>query len=376
MSTGRRLVVEADGGSRGNPGPAAYGALVRDAVTGQVLAERGEAIGVATNNVAEYRGLIAGLQAAREIDPSAHVEVRLDSKLIVEQMSGRWKIKDATLRGLAIEARDILPRDLVDYEWVPRERNRDADALVNRALDASLGLVKAERSTPQSPRRAVPGWAADLGDPTVTLLVRHGATEHSLAKLFSGAGGDDPPLAPLGRSQADALARELAARGRIDRIVTSPLLRARQTAEIVAGELGIPDVGVVDGFAECDFGEWDGLTFAQVKEGWPAELDAWLQSTAVAPPGGESFDQHRQRIEHARDSLLASHPRERVVVVAHVTPIKMMVELALDAPVHALYRMELLPCSVTTIAWWADGNCSMQGFAESGHLRDLAHSGM
>ncbi|MDQ4037347.1 MAG: reverse transcriptase-like protein, partial [Actinomycetota bacterium] len=133
--SGPRLIVEADGGSRGNPGPAGYGALVRDPVTGQVLAERGEPIGTATNNVAEYRGLIAGLEAVTEFEPS-EVEVRMDSKLVVEQMSGRWKIKHADLRPLALQAQRLaqhLPR--VSYTWIPRERNAAADRLANQALD-------------------------------------------------------------------------------------------------------------------------------------------------------------------------------------------------------------------------------------------------
>src|SRR4029077_15848982 len=103
----RRLVVEADGGSRGNPGPAGYGALVRDPATGQVLAEAWESLGTATNNGAEYSGLVAGLRAAAELAPGADVEVRMDSKLVVEQMSGRWKIKDPNLRSLARSAQDV-----------------------------------------------------------------------------------------------------------------------------------------------------------------------------------------------------------------------------------------------------------------------------
>src|SRR6266436_1305582 len=101
----RRLVVEADGGSRGNPGAAGYGAVVRDATTGEVLAEVSESIGRATNNVAEYSGLLAGLRAASRLAPGAEAEVRMDSKLVVEQMSGRWQIKHPGLRALASEAR-------------------------------------------------------------------------------------------------------------------------------------------------------------------------------------------------------------------------------------------------------------------------------
>ena len=130
----RRLIVEADGGSRGNPGPAAYGAVVRDAQTSKVLAAEGLPIGRATNNVAEYRGLIAGLEMARELDPTAALEVRMDSKLVIEQMAGRWKIKHTDMKSLALEAARLRPV-MVTWTWVPRELNKAADALVNRALD-------------------------------------------------------------------------------------------------------------------------------------------------------------------------------------------------------------------------------------------------
>jgi ribonuclease H / adenosylcobalamin/alpha-ribazole phosphatase len=130
----RRLIVEADGGSRGNPGPAAYGAVVRDAQTSKVLAAEGLPIGRATNNVAEYRGLIAGLEMARELDPTAALEVRMDSRLVIEQMAGRWKIKHADMKSLALEAARLRPAT-VTWTWVPRELNKVADTLVNRALD-------------------------------------------------------------------------------------------------------------------------------------------------------------------------------------------------------------------------------------------------
>lgn len=130
----RRVVVEADGGSRGNPGPSAYGAVLRDAETGAVLGQEGRAIGVATNNVAEYSGLIAGLRLAAELVPGAQVEVRLDSQLVVEQMSGRWKVKHPALRPLVEQAHRLAPPGTT-YTWVPRHQNTRADALVNQALD-------------------------------------------------------------------------------------------------------------------------------------------------------------------------------------------------------------------------------------------------
>jgi probable phosphoglycerate mutase len=397
-----RLIVEADGGSRGNPGPAAYGAVVRDADSGDVLVESAEFIGEATNNVAEYRGLIAGLVLARNIDPAATVDVRLDSKLIVEQMSGRWKIKHPDMRALALEARDVLPVDQVTYSWVGRSLNFRADALVNEVLDQTLGggattvhregaavaraattraedvvgsaleaqaqaLVK--EAVAARPGNVMIGWE-DIGEPTTTHLARHGATQFSLERRFSGGGGYDPPLAPLGIAQAEALAAEVVRRGTAQRIVASPLLRAQQTAQVVSEATGL-HVDVVDNFRECDFGEWDGLTLAEVRERWPAELSEWLGSMSIAPPGGESFEQLRTRVLAARQHVLDTYPGEDVLVVAHVSPIKVLVGMAIDAPLSSMYRMELPPCSLTTLAWFPDGNSSMFSFAEAGHLSEV-----
>jgi len=132
----RTLIVEGDGGSRGNPGPAAFGALVRDAATGEVLNSEGLAIGVATNNVAEYSALIAGLEMARAIDPEAALDVRMDSRLVIEQMAGRWKVKHPAMKPLVVTARQLTPA-VVTWTWVPREENTSADALVNAALDGN-----------------------------------------------------------------------------------------------------------------------------------------------------------------------------------------------------------------------------------------------
>jgi orotate phosphoribosyltransferase len=140
--TSRSVVVEADGGSRGNPGPAGFGAVVREPSTGAVLARRSEAIGVATNNVAEYRGLIAGLAAAQELG-ATHVAVRMDSKLVVEQVSGRWQVKHPDLRALARQASELSAGfETISFEWIPRELNKDADRLANEAMDAAAGIVR------------------------------------------------------------------------------------------------------------------------------------------------------------------------------------------------------------------------------------------
>jgi ribonuclease HI len=131
----RELIVEADGGSRGNPGQAGSGAVVIDAESGELLAELGLYVGVASNNVAEYKGMIAGIQRAMAIDPDAVLTVRLDSKLVVEQMSGRWKIKHPAMAELAAQARELLTGTPVRFEWIPREQNSRADKLANKAMD-------------------------------------------------------------------------------------------------------------------------------------------------------------------------------------------------------------------------------------------------
>lgn len=359
---GRRLIVEADGGSRGNPGPAAYGAVVRDAESGAVLFEEGRAIGVATNNVAEYDGLIAGLRAASDIDASASVEARLDSKLVVEQMSGRWKIKHADMRERAKRARDAFTYEQVSYVWVPRENNKYADRLVNEALDGKSPTTRATER-----KNVLPGWSAAPGVVTTTHLLRHGETLHTAEKRFSGWGGDDPALNANGITQAHAAGRHLAASGSADLIVTSPMTRTRETADIVAEHLGV-DVVVEHDVRECDFGEWDGQTFAEVQSNDQARLDQWLASTGVAPPGGESFDAVEQRVRAARDRMLAEYEGSTLVVVTHVTPLKTLLRLALDAPAHAYYRLEIKPASLSSIAWFGDGNVSVRSMNETPYL--------
>ncbi|MEV5407520.1 bifunctional RNase H/acid phosphatase [Thermopolyspora sp. NPDC052614] len=163
-----RYVIEADGGARGNPGPAGYGAVVKDAAGG-VLAEAAEAIGTATNNVAEYRGLIAGLTALTEIaGDGATVEVRMDSKLVIEQMAGRWKVKHENIRPLATQAAALARRHRVTWRWVPRAENAHADRLANEAMDAAARGETWQARNPAQPSPSGPEAAVrDLrGTPT------------------------------------------------------------------------------------------------------------------------------------------------------------------------------------------------------------------
>ena len=255
----RRLVVEADGGSRGNPGPAGYGALVRDAETGRVLAERAASVGRATNNVAEYGGLVAGLQAALDLDPTATVEVRMDSKLVVEQMSGRWQIKHPDMKQLALQAQK-LARQLgaVRYTWVPRAQNGAADALANSAMDGRPvhRNVSAEATSLEDEVQPTVAEAPAPVVTTVTHLLRHGQTEHTPERRFSGR--NDLPLSRTGRAEAEAAAVRAGELG-IEVVVASPLRRTRETAEVVGAALGLP-VAFDDDLVELDFGALEGLS--------------------------------------------------------------------------------------------------------------------
>ncbi len=357
----RRVVVEADGGSRGNPGPAGYGAVVRDAGTGEVLAERRESLGRTTNNVAEYRGLIAGLQAAAELGATS-VTVRLDSKLVVEQISGHWQVKHEGLRPLAREAAALRDRFAeITFEWVPRERNAHADRLANEAMDIAAG----KPPLPSRPVPDVPAWAPPTSVPTRLVLVRHGATDHSVQRRFSGR--NDLPLSDVGERQAAALAKRAATFGEVAAVVSSPLRRARQSAQRIAYAIG-QEVTLNDAFVESDFGAWEGLTFEEVQQGWPTELTAWLTSGDAAPPGGESFETVVRRVRGGRDELIAKYPGATVVVVSHVTPIKSLLRLALDAPIIAMSRMHLDLASVSITNYYADGVPSVRLVNDTSHL--------
>lgn len=362
-----RVVVEADGGSRGNPGPAGYGAVVLDAATGEVLVERAEGIGVTTNNVAEYQGLIAGLRAAAELGAES-VDVRMDSKLVVEQMSGRWKIKHAALQPLALEAQKLARGFArIRYEWIPRARNSHADRLANEAMDAQAGIEprgKAPKAEPVPPTR----WTGATGTPTRMLLLRHGQTALSVERRYSGRG--EVPLTELGEQQAKAAALRLSAVDGVDAgtpIFSSPLGRATQTAAAVADATG----GTVEkhaGLLETDFGAWEGLTFAESAARDPDLHRRWLSGTSVPAPGGESFDAVHRRVRRARDELILRHGGRTIVAVSHVTPIKSLLRMGLDAGPSLLFRLHLDLASLSIVEFYPDGNASVRLVNDTSHL--------
>ncbi|MGW1057835.1 bifunctional RNase H/acid phosphatase [Micromonospora rubida] len=395
------VVIEADGGSRGNPGPAGYGAVVRDPASGEVLAERSEAIGTATNNVAEYRGLIAGLEAAAELG-AAEVDARMDSKLVVEQMCGRWQIKHPGLRPLAAQAAALVGRfAAVRFQWIPRERNRHADALANAAMDAAAGKParaaaptraaepSREVAAPDSPARALAREAAARAatrgagsDPatipasweprpsdtaTRLILVRHGETEFTAQRRYSGRG--DVPLSARGRAQVRAVAARVAALApSVAAVVSSPLSRCTATAEAIVEALGDVPLRTAGDLIECDFGAWEGRTFAELRADWPGELDAWLASTHVAPPDGESFTEVAARTIRVTDALIEAYPGETVVVVSHVSPIKLVLRDALSADDAFLHRLYLDAAGISILDRWPDGGVAVRSINDTAHL--------
>mgnify|MGYP001806701801 CR=1 FL=1 len=359
-----KVLIEADGGSRGNPGPAGYGCVVWSADHQSVLAEHGDAIGIATNNVAEYRGLIAGLEEARRLG-ATEVGVSMDSKLVVEQMSGRWKIKHAAMAELAQQARALASTfDSVSYQWIPRERNSYADRLANEAMDAAQ---QATVATPPGHAVAVPpsAWTGNQGAPTRMLLLRHGQTEFSRQRRYSGRG--NPELTDTGRAQADAAARYLAQLGGIDTVITSPLRRAYDTAAAAAKALGL-DVTVDDELIETDFGAWEGLTFAEARERDPDLHGNWLRDTSLRPPAGESFDDVQGRIQRLRARIIAENDGRTVLLVSHVTPIKTLLRLALDAGPSILHRLHLDLASLSIAEFYPDGNASVRLVNQTSYL--------
>jgi probable phosphoglycerate mutase len=224
------------------------------------------------------------------------------------------------------------------------------------------------------PTNRLSGWMSAAVPPTTTVLLRHGQTPLSVDRRFSGV-GSDPALTDVGHAQAAAAAARISLlheAAPFAAVVTSPLQRARQTADAVAKATGL-EPSVVEALRETDFGDWEGHTLAEVKQHWPDELDAWLADTTVCPPGGESVAQTGVRVRRALAEIAADHPEQTVLVVTHVTPIKILLgeALGLRGPgleQVALFRLHLDLASLSSIDWHADGVAVVRSMNDTGHL--------
>lgn len=444
-----RLRVESDGGSRGNPGLAGAGSSVvnpASVIAGEPheLACQWQHIDKATNNVAEYHGLINGLTLAAEVaeklgESAAEttVDVFMDSKLIVEQMSGRWKIKHPDMKPLAQQVKS-LERDFaaVSYTWVPRAQNKRADELANRAMDdkdsgVSFDLPESasspsssdatnptsaapadkklneasgkepgegaggvEQKDKDNERPTAPDWHGGR-KPTRMLLLRHGETQLSVEKKFSGLG--NPELTARGQWQAEQAAAYIGGRGGISTVLSSPLKRARQTAQAVAealsgqaaargdgqgqavasgggssqaefGGRGAVEVIVDDGLREMDFGAWEGKTFAEVRAEYPDEHIDFFYNATTAPPDGESQEDVFNRMREVVQRLVKEHEGQNIVLVSHVTPIKAIIRHALQASGSCFRTMHLDLAGLSVVEFYDDGNSVVRRVNDTHYL--------
>ena len=386
-----KFIVEADGGSRGNPGVAGSGAVVLEASTGAVLIEIARFIGVATNNVAEYVALVAGLEAAFDRDENAEILVRMDSKLVIEQMSGRWKIKHPDMIQLGKQVQDLVRGKDVTWQWIPREQNFRADALANKAMDdladsqssgtsVTVGRVNQLASAVTEFNETAPSSVrspVDVSLPLTTIvLVRHGRTELTEARKISGGDGDDPSLSAAGNADAEKVAHALKAIGSqgswqriapISAVVTSPMKRARETAEIIAKGFGL-QLTDNENLREISFGDWDGLSHEEAQAHDPELWNNWRGSWDVSPPNGESLEVFDQRLQLAREQIVERHTGKTVVVVAHVMPIRGFLRWAFDAAAAAYWRPQVAPCSISIIRVWGDQTAEVVTVNHTAHL--------
>lgn len=210
-------------------------------------------------------------------------------------------------------------------------------------------------------------WTGQVGTPTRLLLLRHGQTALSVQRRYSGHG--DPELTPLGHAQAAGAAARLARVPDVAAVLTSPLRRARQTAEVVAAATGAPLL-VRQGLIETDFGKWEGLTFHEARARDPQLHAEWLGSEEAAPPEGESFAAVGRRVAAELADVLAEYPGATLVLVTHVTPIKMLLRDALQGGPGVLYRLHLDLAALSIVDFYPDGGASVRLVNDTSHHPD------
>jgi probable phosphoglycerate mutase len=371
-----KLIIEADGGSRGNPGISGAGAVVIDAASGSILREISEAVGIATNNVAEYKAVIFALEAAFEIDSNAEIVVRMDSKLVVEQMSGRWKIKHKDMLSLGARVQQLVAGKNVQFVWIPREQNVLADALANRAMDGEPAAAAAAVEFNQVAPSSIRAPQSLVAEATTLIMVRHGRTALTESRKISGGDGENPDLSELGQKDASEVATEIARVGTSGTfgflakpvvVIHSPIKRAAQTASLIAKKLDAEQVELAD-LREISFGEWDGLTNEELFVGHEQQYQSWRGSYEVAPPGGESLKDFDVRVNRALDVILQKFAGKTVVVVAHVMPIRGLLRIANAADTAGYWRVNLGPASISIARFWGREAAEVVCINSTSHL--------
>lgn len=371
-----KLIIEADGGSRGNPGLSGAGAVVIDAASGNILREISEAVGIATNNVAEYSAVIFALEAAFEIDPAAEIVVRMDSKLVVEQMSGRWKIKHPDMLALGARVQQLISGKNVEFVWIPREQNVLADALANKAMDGEPAPTAAAGEFNHVAPSSIRAPQSAVAEATTLIMVRHGRTPLTESRKISGGDGENPDLSELGNKDAAEVALELSRVGSSGAfsflakpvvVIHSPVKRAAQTASKIAQKLGAELVELAD-LREIGFGDWDGLTNEELFVGHETQYQAWRGSYEVAPPNGESLKDFDVRVNRSLDFILDKFSGKTVVVVAHVMPIRGLLRIANDASVAGYWRVDLGPASISIARFWGREGAEIVCVNSTSHL--------
>jgi probable phosphoglycerate mutase len=371
-----KLIIEADGGSRGNPGLSGAGAVVLVAATGKIVREISEAVGIATNNVAEYSAVIFALEAAFEIDPEAEIVVRMDSKLVVEQMSGRWKIKHPDMLSLGAKVQQLISGKNVEFVWIPREQNVLADALANKAMDGTPVETAAAGEFNHVAPSSIRAPQSSVAEATTLIMVRHGRTALTESRKISGGDGENPDLSELGNKDAAEVAIELARVGSSGAfsflakpvaVIHSPIKRAAQTASKIAQKLGAELEELAD-LREIGFGDWDGLTNEELFVGYEKQYQAWQGSYDVSPPNGESLKDFDVRVNRSLDFILDKFAGKTVVVVAHVMPIRGLLRIANDAAVAGYWRVDIGPASISIARFWGREGAEIVCVNSTSHL--------
>jgi probable phosphoglycerate mutase len=303
----------------------------------------------------------------------------MDSKLVVEQMSGRWKIKHPDMLSLGARVQKLIAGKSVEFVWIPREQNVLADELANKAMDGEPAVAAAAIEFNQVAPSSIRAPESSVSEATTLIMVRHGRTALTESRKISGGDGENPDLSELGQKDASDVATELSRLGESGAfsflskpvaVVHSPIKRASQTANKIAQRLQIEQIELSE-LREIGFGDWDGLTNEELFVAHETQYQNWRGSYDIAPPNGESLQDFDVRVNRSLDFLLQKFPGKTVVVVAHVMPIRGLLRIANDASIAGFWRVDLGPASISIARFWGREGAEVVCVNSTSHLSSL-----